>query len=171
MAAVAAVIAACAAGGAAIRKNFNNEPQVEFESKYEPIIIAVITRLYFGQYEFVKLEDSNKNPNSLVQFNRITIEPQSYAFWNYIKFDSSFVKEHSVLELEQKAVEFIRCTDLFERGVHEAQNSRLNYCKNLGADDAVAIKCIEYAESICTDISEIWNDNYAAREHAVDYWE
>lgn len=171
MSAVAAMIAACTAGGATIKRKFNSIYNEEVEPKQEPIIIEVKTKLDFGQYEFMQLDDSNKNPNDLVKFNRITVEPQSYAFYNYIKFGSRFVKEHSLFELEQKAEEFIRRTNLFERGVYEAQNKRWNYCKNLGADEVIITRCIEYAESVCTDISNICNDNFALEENIVDYWE
>lgn len=156
---VAATIAACAAGAAAMRRNWNkNDYSIEEITEIkEPIYVKVLTRLKFKEFTYFKqcLSNPFDDEDKYVAFSKETIPNLNVAFITNVQFATTYQKRHSISKLEQLAVEFVSNHIKTRSQVEDIVNSRINSI--CCSDKTVLDKASQYEIEMLTDSIAIWN--------------
>lgn len=161
---VAAVIAACAAGAAAMRRNWNkDEPKEETKKKSKEVTIAVRYALSFEGFEAFKLQNDipiqlSYNIDNIelqpINYNKISIVPETRALIYYIRFYNGQIEKFGVQQLERKAVEFMNKHPKLIVDTAQIVEDRLSKCLNEGVDIDTARNYVTYNTQINTEIAE-----------------
>lgn len=164
MSSVACVIAAAAAGAAAIKRNWNkDEPKEEVKKRYQEVIVAVRYILSFEGYEAYKLNDDiaqmfyaseNIEPQP-ISYNKISIAPENRALVYYVRFnDSQIEKIGPLYKLERRAVEFINNHTKLEADMTQLLKEVIKKRLDAGVELDVASKQTNHETQIDTEIVE-----------------
>ena len=165
MSSVACVIAAAAAGAAAIKRNWNKDkPKEEVKKRYQEVIVAVRYILSFEGYEAYKLNNDiaqisyaseNIEPQP-ISYNKISIAPENRALIYYVRFNDSQIEKFSSLhKLERRAVEFMNKHPRLEANVAQTLQEVIKKRLDAGVELDVASKQTNHETQIDTEIIEM----------------
>ena len=186
MSSVACVIAAAAAGAAAIKRNWNKDkPKEEVKKRYQEVIVAVRYILSFEGFEAFKLQNDipiqlsysidNIEPQP-ISYNKVSIAPEARALVYYIRFYNSQIEKFGMRQLERKAVEFMNKHPKLIADTAQIVEDRISRCLDKGVDIEVARKYGIYETQIDTEVVEFrytdeeskLNNNYILDYMEVD---
>ena len=184
MSSVACVIAAAAAGAAAMKRNWNKDkPKEEVKKRYQEVIVAVRYILSFEGYEAYKLNNDiaqisyaseNIEPQP-ISYNKISIAPENRALIYYVRFNDSQIEKFSSLhKLERRAVEFMNKHPKLIVDTAQIVEDRISKCLDKGVDIEVARKYGIYETQIDTEVVEFRYTDEESKlnnDYVIDYIE
>lgn len=184
MSSVACVIAAAAAGAAAMKRNWNkDEPKEEVKKKPKEMTIAVKYALSFEGFEAFKLQNDipiqlsysidNIEPQP-ISYNKISIAPETRALVYYIRFYNGQIEKFGVQQLECKAVEFMNKHPKLIVDTAQIVEDRISRCLDNGVDIEVARKYGIYETQIDTEVVEFRYTDEESKlnnSYVIDYME
>ena len=184
MSSVACVIAAAAAGAAAMRRNWNkDEPKEEIKSRPKEVTIAVRYALSFEGFEAFKLQNDipiqlSYNSDNIepqpISYNKISIAPETRALVYYIRFYNSLIEKFGMQQLERKAVEFMNKHPKLDYDAAQIVEDRISRSLDKGVDIEVARKYGTYETQIDTEVVEFRYTDEESKlnnDYVIDYIE